>query len=318
MYSQAWVPIAIAALPLGALAASGKAVTTRFWDCCKPSCAWSGKAAVSHPVLTCEKGDNKLFDAQLASGCAGGPAFMCSGAKPWAINGVVSYGFAGTAITGGSEASCLTFTSGKVKGKKMVVQSLNTGTDLTSNHFDLQIPGGGQGIFSGCVAQYGSSPGAQYGGISDRDHCSQLPAALRAGCEWRFDWFLDADNPDVEFEQVQCPKELTAVSGCKREDDGKFPVFQMPTETAIAAPTPSETAALYKQCDGHGWDVAKLCLSTTASSSKVSSSTSSAAVQAAVTSQPASNGSSKSNFKQTFPFMLPLLASVVGALLLIN
>lgn len=28
-------------------------VTTRYWDCCKPSCGWSGKALVTNPVDTC-------------------------------------------------------------------------------------------------------------------------------------------------------------------------------------------------------------------------------------------------------------------------
>jgi hypothetical protein len=105
----------------------------------------------------------------------------------------------------------------------MVVQSTNTGGDLGSNHFDILMPGGGVGLFDGCSAQYGSIPGAQYGGVSSRTECEQMPAALREGCFWRFDWFGGADNPGVEFEQVRCPGELTAISGCVRNDDGSFP-----------------------------------------------------------------------------------------------
>ena len=41
----------------------------------------------------------------------------------------------------------LTFTSGPVAGKTMIVQSTNTGGDLGENHFDIQMPGGGVGIF---------------------------------------------------------------------------------------------------------------------------------------------------------------------------
>jgi hypothetical protein len=37
--------------------------------------------------------------------------------------------------------SRLTFTSGPVKGKKLVVQATNTGGDLGENHFDLAMPG---------------------------------------------------------------------------------------------------------------------------------------------------------------------------------
>ena len=28
--------------------------TTGYWDCCKPSCSWSGKGDVEAPVLSCE------------------------------------------------------------------------------------------------------------------------------------------------------------------------------------------------------------------------------------------------------------------------
>lgn len=31
------------AMPAAVSAASGKGHTTRYWDCCKTSCAWEGK-----------------------------------------------------------------------------------------------------------------------------------------------------------------------------------------------------------------------------------------------------------------------------------
>jgi glycosyl hydrolase family 45 len=58
---------------------------------------------------------------------------MCSSQSPWAINDTVSYGFAAVKLAGSSEqqwcCQCyeLTFTSGPVKGKKFVVQAVNTG-----------------------------------------------------------------------------------------------------------------------------------------------------------------------------------------------
>lgn len=70
---------------------------------------------------------------------------MCSDQSPWAVSDTLSYGFAATTISGGTEASwccaCyeLTFTSGAVAGKKMVVQATNTGGDLGSNQFDLAV-----------------------------------------------------------------------------------------------------------------------------------------------------------------------------------
>jgi hypothetical protein len=59
--------------------------------------------------------------------------------------------------------------------------------DLSENHFDLAIPGGGQGIFSGCTAQFGKFPGAHFGEVSiNVGQCNQLPQVLRQGCRWRF------------------------------------------------------------------------------------------------------------------------------------
>ena len=71
---------------------SGQAVTTRYWDCCKPSCAWPGKAPVSAPVQTCSISDAPLSDPNAASGCSGGSAFTCSGQQPWAVSDSLAYG----------------------------------------------------------------------------------------------------------------------------------------------------------------------------------------------------------------------------------
>ena len=70
---------------------------------------------------------------------------MCSDQSPWAVSSDLAYGYAAVNIAGGSESSwccaCyeLTFTSGPVEGKKMVVQATNTGGDLGSNQFDLAV-----------------------------------------------------------------------------------------------------------------------------------------------------------------------------------
>ncbi len=128
--------------------ASGTGTTTRYWDCCKPSCAWPGKTALlagSNPVTTCDISDNPLTDYNAASGCSGGSAYMCSNESPWAVSDDLAYGYAAVNIAGGSEDSwccaCyeLTFTSGAVAGKKMVVQATNTGGDLGSNQFDISV-----------------------------------------------------------------------------------------------------------------------------------------------------------------------------------
>lgn len=127
-------------------AVSGSGQTTRYWDCCKPSCAWSGKASLkTGPVESCDANNNVLTDVDTKSGCDGGSAYMCSDESPWAVSDSLAYGFAAVSISGGTEASwccaCyeLTFTSGPVSGKKMVVQATNTGGDLGTNHFDLAV-----------------------------------------------------------------------------------------------------------------------------------------------------------------------------------
>ena len=99
----------------------------------------------------------------------------------------------------------------------MIVQATNTGGDLGQNHFDLAIPGGGVGLFNGCSQQWGGiNLGNQYGGFTDRSQCATLPAQWQGGCYWRFDWFNNADNPSVEFEEVSCPQAMIDRTGCGR------------------------------------------------------------------------------------------------------
>ncbi|KAK3503311.1 RlpA-like double-psi beta-barrel-protein domain-containing protein-containing protein [Neurospora crassa] len=265
----------VAALPFAVQAASGSGQSTRYWDCCKPSCSWSGKAPVNRPVLACDANNNPLSDASIKSGCDGGSAYTCANNSPWAVNDQLSYGFAATKLSGGTESSwccacyALTFTSGPVAGKTLVVQSTSTGGDLGSNHFDINMPGGGIGLFDGCKRQFGGLPGAQYGGISSRSQCDSFPAALKPGCQWRFDWFQNADNPNFTFKQVQCPSELTSRTGCKRNDDSQFPVFTPPSGGGTNPSTPTTppssgggsgcTADKYAQCGGSGWSGCTNC-----------------------------------------------------------
>lgn len=201
-----------------------KGTTTRYWDCCKPSCAWSGKALVTRPVETCLKDHTPIRDSRdLVSGCNGGPSFACTGQTAWVVSKNLSYGFAAARIAGQTESDwCCTcyqlrFTSGPVVGKSMVVQITNTGGDLGANHFDIAIPGGGQGMFSGCAVQYNDYRGGQlYGGIRSRNECGLLPKQQQKGCLWRFDWFMNADNPSISATKIKCPKAITDVSKCKR------------------------------------------------------------------------------------------------------
>jgi hypothetical protein len=198
-------------------------VTTRYWDCCKPSCGWWGKAPFTQPVLSCNaKGSPVSY--HTPSGCeAGGWAFACSNQGPFIVSKNMSYGFAAAKLKGMTErdwcCKCykLTFQNTKVAGKEMIVQVTNTGWDLSNNHFDIAIPGGGQGVFKGCTKQYRNySGGNDYGGVLSAQECWRLPKHLIQGCLWRFTWFMNADNPKLLFKEVPCPPVLTNITQCQR------------------------------------------------------------------------------------------------------
>jgi hypothetical protein len=153
------------------------------------------------------------------------------------------------------------------------------------------MPGGGFGLFDGCVSEWGTPStgwGAQYGGISDRSDCDAFPAALQPGCYWRFDWFENANNPTVSFQQVECPAALTTKSGCLRANDS---IVEAPTGASVLLTTlvtggaaatssgsgsstttaagstggggfsSSRTAAQYGQCGGTRWAGPTTCVS---------------------------------------------------------
>lgn len=206
---------------------SGTGVTTRYWDCCKPSCSWPGKADVSAPVAACGLDGVTLVDPNTQSGCnSGGSAYTCNNQQPFAINSTLAYGFAAASIAGSGEyqscCSCmlLTFNDGPAAGKQMVAQITNTGSDLGSNHFDIAIPGGGVGIFrDGCQKQWGveNGWGDTYGGVGSEEQCmNELPDQLKPGCMWRWDFLEGANNPSVSFVEIECPAEITAITGCRR------------------------------------------------------------------------------------------------------
>ncbi|XP_050500135.1 endoglucanase-like isoform X2 [Diabrotica virgifera virgifera] len=205
---------------------SGYGTTTRYWDCCKPSCAWKEniKTPDMEPIATCATDGVTVVNASVQSGCIGGTSYMCNNQQPFVVNETLGYGFAAVSFSGGVDndlcCSCylLTFQN-QINNKKLVLQFTNTGGDLGSNQFDIALPGGGVGAFNqGCHDQW-NAPwtgwGQQYGGISSREEClSLLPKELQSGCLFRFDFMQNANNPQMYFEQVECPAELVKISGC--------------------------------------------------------------------------------------------------------
>ncbi|MCJ1372683.1 hypothetical protein MMC20_003908 [Loxospora ochrophaea] len=228
---------------------SGSGTTTRYWDCCKPSCAWNTVTGITAPVQSCDINDSPMTDTTAQSGCTGGSAYMCSDQSPWAVSDTMAYGFA--AVTSANPTCCqcykLTFTSTAISGMTMIVQATNTGTDVGSNQFDLAMPGGGFGIYDGCTTEWDAASsiwGAQYGGPSTNT-CSSFPSKLQAGCNFRWDWMQGADNPTVDWEMVSCPAEIVAKSGCATTSDtptGPSSASSSAAGSATSAPASSASS----------------------------------------------------------------------------
>ncbi len=229
---------------------------TRYWDCCKPHCGWSGNIpAELTAIKSCAVNNLQLDDLNLRSSCDGGPANMCWGMTPFAVNEQLSYGYAATSsgdvcgrcyllqFTGSSYNSPGDPGSAALAGKSMIVQATNIGYDVGGGQFDILVPGGGVGAFNACSSQWGVSNaelGAQYGGLVAAckqelgynatltqyktcltNRCTSVFGSrgltdLQKGCQWYADWFEAADNPALKYKEVACPAELIARSGMNR------------------------------------------------------------------------------------------------------
>lgn len=209
---------------------SGSGITTRYWDCCKVGCSWKENLAgtsVTTPVRSCTKDGVATQDVEDQSGCTDvgdNTAFTCNDQQPWVYNSTVSYGWVAASFTGGEDyhkcCSCVVLNfKGQLAGKSLIAQITNTGGPLAQNHFDIAMPGGGEGVYDqGCTRQWNSPVGGWgnvVGGVTSEAECSELPDVLQPGCKWRFEWFQGVDNPDVDFYEIECPQELLSISGCQ-------------------------------------------------------------------------------------------------------
>lgn len=217
----------------GAQTQSGYA--TRYWDSCKPHCAWEGKGG---PVArTCHKDGSRAGTGET-SACDGGPAGTCTDQTPQIVNDTIAYAFAATPGGGNDCGKCymLTFKGTgasatntptddahrSIKGKHLIVMASNIGYDVSHNQFDLMIPGGGNGAFNGCSQMGLSCAGASHGGFLTTcnyskscliNMCNQEYAnntSMRNGCLFLANWMNAANNPEVDFVQVECPSALSA------------------------------------------------------------------------------------------------------------
>ena len=122
-----------------------------------------------------------------------------------------------------------------LKGKHIIVMTSNIGHDVENGQFDLMVPGGGVGAFDALSTQVNGQNidwGAGFGGFLTkcqsqlgydntlekyqqcvRDMCDAafgsagFPNLLR-GCHWFADWYMAADNPTYNWEEVECPQYL--------------------------------------------------------------------------------------------------------------
>lgn len=217
---------------------------TRYWDCCKPTCAWTANVPGGTPAHSCGANDATIAESSQ-NACSGGTAYACHALSPWAVNDQLAYGYVAVSnaecgrcyeieFTGAGHFNQSDAGSVAILGKHMFVQTVQTGAS-EAGQFDLLIPGGGVGLFNACSAQLGinaSELGAQYGGLATncsnqssdlatRKSCVRAACAdvfgdfpeLRAGCDWYVDWLSLADNPNLVYREVDCPAELIDRSG---------------------------------------------------------------------------------------------------------
>lgn len=174
---------------------------SRYWDGCKPHCAWRENVDTTKvPFSICKNCD--INGTEIASftlspnvsqywkgyegvknSCDGGSAYACMDMAPVAVNDTLAYAYVATSKTNAACGQCfqLQFDGGThnnnndvkeahrlLKGKTLIVMTSNTGTDVGAGQFDIMIPGGGVGIYDSFSKQLGVSNslmGAQYGGL---------------------------------------------------------------------------------------------------------------------------------------------------------
>jgi hypothetical protein len=136
-------------------------------------------------------------------------------------------------FNGGNHANDVKETHKALKGKHMIVMASNIGYDVEAGQYDMLVPGGGVGAFNALSTQIGvpaSGLGANGGGFLTEcqsslgwdntveayqqcviKKCDEVfkdwPNLLR-GCHWFAEWYMAADNPTYNWEEVECPQYL--------------------------------------------------------------------------------------------------------------
>jgi len=186
--------------------ASGSGWTTRYWDCCKPSCGWSANTNGGNLARSCYANGTVITDS-LGSVCSSdnyGPSTACLSQIPFKVDDNLAYAFAAVpASNGGLCGRCFDLefvgegkydttpneNSKALAGKHMIVMCSNIGSDVNPGQFDLMIPGGGAGIYNtGCVGftnwNYHSNYDSEGGLLRDCEvEQNYVPANVRSCLE---------------------------------------------------------------------------------------------------------------------------------------
>ena len=177
-----------------------------------------------------------------------GGTYTCTDMAPIAVNDQLSYGYVAAPgaqfgggcgkcfhlqFNGGNHANDVKDTHKALKGKHMIVMASNIGYDVEAGQYDMLVPGGGVGAFNALSTQIGvpaSGLGANGGGFLTEcqqtlgwdntveayqecvlKKCDEVfkdwPNLLR-GCRWYAEWYMAADNPTYNWEEVECPQYL--------------------------------------------------------------------------------------------------------------
>lgn len=167
---------------------SGNGWNSRYWDACKPHCAWSEKVdANANPyqiARNCSIQDEEIpaftkspdgtWLKGTVSACDdGGVAYACTDMIPVAVNDTLAYAFVAGPPTQGC-GKCYHFqydghfhnegdynkpkeTHQALAGKHIIAMASNIGHDVDggTTQFDLMVPGGGVGAFDALSRQTG-------------------------------------------------------------------------------------------------------------------------------------------------------------------
>ena len=177
-----------------------------------------------------------------------GGTYTCTDMAPIQVTENLSYGYVAAPgaqfgggcgkcfhlqFNGGNHANDVKETHKALKGKHMIVMASNIGYDVEAGQYDMLVPGGGVGAFNALSTQIGvpaSGLGANGGGFMTEcqqslgwdntveayqecviKKCDEVfkdwPNLLR-GCRWYAEWYMAADNPTYNWEEVECPQYL--------------------------------------------------------------------------------------------------------------